>query len=319
MWTGDDKMAAVRELSCLCNRVLAVRSRCHLPLGLGLVSSQRRTFSISAAVTGARDSQELENNPYYSKYQARLRELRRTRPDDYEARVAKKEEMKRQPLGYSKQAEFIKQIEQESKGFGKMAQGNGSGQGHFTKDKTLHSILNLDMIKEKTPSEINQIWNQYFAQKNTISAVIPGAKFDLMRSRGQNCPTFLYALPREAGYEFFVGQWSGTQLHFSSLINIQSLGQNAPSQLIIYHYPELQKEKDIVLLTAEIDTQFLGTHEAQCLANQAELFYGTDCQEIFNLVKTFNHKPNEFKHTSVIAEIERLGFGGMILKQNSEA
>lgn len=32
---------------------------------------------------------------------------------------------------------------------------------------------------------------------------------------------FLYALPRKEGYEFFVGQWSGAELHFTSLINIQ--------------------------------------------------------------------------------------------------
>lgn len=32
---------------------------------------------------------------------------------------------------------------------------------------------------------------------------------------------FLYALPRDEGYEFFLGQWSGQELHFTSLINIQ--------------------------------------------------------------------------------------------------
>lgn len=40
-----------------------------------------------------------------------------------------------------------------------------------------------------------------------------------------NAPTclfqFLYALPRQEGYEFFVGQWSKHELHFTSLINIQ--------------------------------------------------------------------------------------------------
>ncbi|XP_067846148.1 ATP synthase mitochondrial F1 complex assembly factor 1 isoform X3 [Heptranchias perlo] len=173
------------------------------------------------------------------------------------------------------------------------------------------------MVKEKTPDEIGQIWNQYFAQKNTISAVIPGATFDLMHSRSQKCPTFLYALPRQEGYEFFVGQWSATELHFSSLINLQSLGVNAPSQLIIYHYPDLQKEKGIVLLTAEIDTTFLGVHEAQCLANEAQLFYATDCQETFNLVESFNHKPSDFKHMSVIAEIEQHGIGGALMRNGN--
>lgn len=34
-------------------------------------------------------------------------------------------------------------------------------------------------------------------------------------------PQFLCALPRREGYEFFVGQWTGTELHFTALINIQ--------------------------------------------------------------------------------------------------
>lgn len=32
---------------------------------------------------------------------------------------------------------------------------------------------------------------------------------------------FLYALPQKEGYEFFVGQWSRHELHFTSLINVQ--------------------------------------------------------------------------------------------------
>ncbi|XP_078417022.1 ATP synthase mitochondrial F1 complex assembly factor 1 isoform X1 [Cetorhinus maximus] len=308
------KMAAIRELWSFSNWTLAVRNRCHLPLGLGVVSDQLRTFSMSGILNQAEKEQELQKNPFYSKYQTKIQELRRTKPNEYEARMAKKEDVKRHPLGQSKQGEFIRLMEQKTKELGERATGKTIG---FNKSKTLHSILNMDMVKEKTPDEIGQIWNQYFALKNTISAVIPGSTFDLMHSRSQKCPTFLYALPRQTGYEFFVGQWSATELHFSSLINLQSLGENSPSQLTIYHYPDLQKEKGIVLLTAEIDTTFLNVQEAQCLANEAQLFYATDCQKIYNLVETFNHKPSDFKHTSVIAEIEQRGIGGSLMGNQS--
>ncbi|XP_078074870.1 ATP synthase mitochondrial F1 complex assembly factor 1 [Mustelus asterias] len=310
---GADKMAAVRELWSFSNRTLAVRNRCLLPLGLGVVSDQLRTFSLSGILSQAEDEQELQKNPFYSKYQTKIQQLMRTKPDEYEARMAKKEDVKRHPLGHSKQGEFIRLMEEKSKKLGERTTGKPIG----LKDKTLHSILNLDMVQEKTPDEITQIWNQYFAQKDTISAVIPGATFDLMHSRSQKCPTFLYALPRQAGYEFFVGQWSATELHFSSLINLQSLGESSPSQLILYHYPDLQKEKGIVLLTAEIDTTFLNVQEAQCLANEAQLFYATDCQKIYNLVEAFNHKPSDFKHMSVIAEIEQRGIGGSLMGNRS--
>nr|DBA17701.1 TPA: hypothetical protein GDO54_016031 [Pyxicephalus adspersus] len=124
---------------------------------------------------------------------------------------------------------------------------------------------------------------------------------------------FLYALPRAEGYEFFVGQWSGTELHFTSLINIQSVGDAAPSQLILYHYVELQKEKGIILMTSELDSKFLSVQEAQCLASQVQLFYSGDS---FHLVETFNHLPSSFKYMSVISVLEQNGLG--MVKANQE-
>lgn len=43
---------------------------------------------------------------------------------------------------------------------------------------------------------------------------------------------FLCALPRRDGYEFFVGQWTGTELHFTALINIQ-VGDVCPTKHIV--------------------------------------------------------------------------------------
>jgi hypothetical protein len=38
---------------------------------------------------------------------------------------------------------------------------------------------------------------------------------------------------------------------------LQTRGDAATSQLILYHYPELKEEKGIVLMTAEMDSTFL--------------------------------------------------------------
>lgn len=37
----------------------------------------------------------------------------------------------------------------------------------------------------------------------------------------------------------------------------QTLGENAPSQLILYHYPDLKEKKGVVLMTAEMDPKFI--------------------------------------------------------------
>ncbi|XP_075011934.1 ATP synthase mitochondrial F1 complex assembly factor 1 isoform X3 [Calonectris borealis] len=261
----------------------ALRSRAALR-PLGLLAPPCREVAGPGPGSG---EAALEENPFYGKYRHKIQELRRSSPDVFESRMEKRNEVKKQPVGYSNQGEFIRCMEEKAEGLG-----TKTSKGGFTKDKTLDSILNIEMVKEKSAEEIKQ-----------------AEKFDLIWKRAQKCPSFLYALPRKEGYEFFVGQWSGTELHFTSLINIQTQGETAPSQLVLYHYPELQKEKGIVLMTAEMDSKFLVVHEAQCLANQVQLFYATDRSETYELVETFNHRSSEFKYMSVIAELEQSGLG----------
>ncbi|XP_030584216.1 ATP synthase mitochondrial F1 complex assembly factor 1 [Archocentrus centrarchus] len=303
MWNGnDEKMAAAMvQMSCLYRGMLAVRATGIRTLIPGLVPVQFRAFSV-------RKEPELEENPYYSKYQEKIQKLRSAKPQEYEARMEKRHEAKKEMLGHSKQAEFVRFMEQELEKRDKMAAGDGTS-GGFTKNKTLGSILNLEMIGDKTGEEIAELWMKYYSTKDTISAVIPTQTYEMIFSRSKSCPMFLYALPQKEGYEFFVGQWSQHELHFTSLINVQTLGENAPSQLIIHHYPDLKEEKGIVLMTAELDLKFISVHQAQCLANQVQLFYGTQRQETYRLVELFNHHPAEFKHMSVIAELEQSGLG----------
>ncbi|XP_015725988.1 ATP synthase mitochondrial F1 complex assembly factor 1 isoform X1 [Coturnix japonica] len=283
---------------------VALRSRAALrPLGLLAPPCRGVTAPPGRGETGSGE-EVLEENPYYGKYRHKIQELRRSSPEVFESRMEKRNEVKKQPVGFSKQSEFVRCMEEKAGGLS-----TKTSKGGFTRDKTLDSILNVEMVKEKSAEEIKQIWTQYFSARDTVYAVIPAEKFDLIWKRAQKCPSFLYALPRKEGYEFFVGQWSGTELHFTSLINIQTQGEAAPSQLVLYHYPELQEEKGIVLMTAEMDSKFLVVHEAQCLANQVQLFYATERSETYELVETFNHRSSEFKYMSVIAELEHSGLG----------
>ncbi|XP_030290085.1 ATP synthase mitochondrial F1 complex assembly factor 1 isoform X1 [Sparus aurata] len=301
---SNEKMAAAMvQMSCLYRGMLAVRAtgiRTFIP---GLVPAQFRAFSVSKE-----PEPELEENPYYSKYQDKIQKLRSAKPQEFKARVEKRNEFKNEILGHSKQAEFIRLMEHKMEKRDKMAAKDGAS-GSFTKNMTLGSILNMEMIQDKTGEEIAELWMKYYSTKDTVSAAIPAEIYKLIFSRSQSCQTFLYALPQREGYEFLLGQWSGHELHFTSLINVQTMGENAPSQLILHHYPELKEEKGVVLMMAEMDPKFITVHQAQCLANQVQLFYGTQRQETYRLVETFNHHPTDFKHMSVIAELEQSGLG----------
>ncbi|XP_055441954.1 ATP synthase mitochondrial F1 complex assembly factor 1 isoform X2 [Bubalus kerabau] len=266
---------AVLQVAGLYRGLCAVRSRA---LGLGLVSAaQLRVFPVrrssgrpAGGADGSGVGDELEANPFYDRYRDKIQQLRRSDPAAFESRLEKRSEFRKQPVGHSKQGDFIKCVEQKTLGKQPVSRG-------FTKGKTLSSIFNIEMVKDKTAEEIKQIWQQYFAAKDTVYAVIPKEKFDLIWNRAQSCPT--------------------------------TRGEAAASQLILYHYPELKEEKGIVLMTAEMDSTFLNVAEAQCMANQVQLFYATDRKETYGLVETFNFRPNEFKYMSVIAELEQSGLG----------
>uniref|UniRef100_A0A2K5SBK0 ATP synthase mitochondrial F1 complex assembly factor 1 n=1 Tax=Cebus imitator TaxID=2715852 RepID=A0A2K5SBK0_CEBIM len=213
---------AVLQVAGLYRGLCAVRSRA---LGLGLVSpAQLRVFSVrrssgppegGADGSGVGAEAELQANPFYDRYRDKIQQLRRSDPAAFESRLEKRSEFLKQPVGHSRQGDFIKCVEQKTDALGKQPVSRG-----FTKDK---------------------IWQQYFAAKDTVYAVIPEEKFDLIWNRAQSCPT--------------------------------------------------------------------NVAEAQCIANQVQLFYATDRKETYGLVETFNLRPNEFKYMSVIAELEQSGLG----------
>ncbi|XP_061539476.1 ATP synthase mitochondrial F1 complex assembly factor 1 isoform X1 [Phycodurus eques] len=307
--SGEKMAAYLVQMTCMYRGMLAVRVTGIRPLIPGVVPAQFRAFSV-------RKEAGLEDNPYYNKYEEKIQNIRSSKPQEFKARMEKRHESKKEVLVNPEQAEFMRVMEQQLEKQDELSAGDGKA-GGFTKNKSLSSILNLELIQDKTGEEIAELWMKYYATKDTISAVIPSHTYEVIVARAQSCSMFLFALPQNEGYEFFVGQWSGHEIHFTSLINIQTHGKNAPSQMILYHHPDLKENKGIVLMTAELDPKFITVPQAQCLANQVQLFYGTKRQETFRLVETFNHHPAEFKHMSVIAELEQSGIGTALTPTSS--
>lgn len=81
--------------------------------------------------------------------------------------------------------------------------------------------------------------------------------------------------------------------------------ENAPECLNIVHYTEL-RDKGIVLMRGEYDTQVLNPQEAQCLANQLQLYYCKADKSKMELLETFNNRPDNFKHMDLIKEMENI-------------
>jgi ATP synthase mitochondrial F1 complex assembly factor 1 len=59
-------------------------------------------------------------------------------------------------------------------------------------------------------------------------------------------------------------------------------------------------------MRGEFDSKVLSPQEAQCLANQLQLYYTQNNPKKLEILETFTRKPDSFKHMDVIKELENL-------------
>lgn len=59
-------------------------------------------------------------------------------------------------------------------------------------------------------------------------------------------------------------------------------------------------------MRGEFDNQTINAKEAQCLANQLQLYYNKKDEGKTMLLEQFTEKPDEFKHLKLVQQIENI-------------
>lgn len=59
-------------------------------------------------------------------------------------------------------------------------------------------------------------------------------------------------------------------------------------------------------MRGEFNKDVIDAKEAQCLANQLQMYYGQDNKKKLALLETFTNKSDEFKHIDLISDLENL-------------
>lgn len=241
---------------------------------------------------------QLQNNPYYSKYADKIAKLQKTSPEEFLNRLGKMEDSKNpKPGGASDERNFS---------FPSRPKPQVSADVQLSGEKKLNDIMKMELLADKTKEEITTIWAEHFASKDAVCAIIPKETFKQMKELYNIHKTFLFPLPRKEGYEFIVVQFSGNEAHFTSLINFQAFHENAPECLTLVHYLDIAETKGIVLMVGHFDKNMLSIQDAQCLANQVEMFYCNPSDSKKKLLETFTFKPQEFKHQDLISIMENI-------------
>lgn len=166
--------------------------------------------------------------------------------------------------------------------------------------------MKLELIENKTSQEIGDIWREYHKNKDCISGSLTPNQFDLIFQRGTAYPTFLLPLPHDHGYEFIVCQFEANKIHMTPLIWYQTHKENAPECLVLSFFNELRTSKDLILMRGQFDQNSINVQQAQFLANELQLYYGSHNSRRLELLETFTKKPIQFKHMELIKELKTL-------------
>ncbi|KAK4881998.1 hypothetical protein RN001_005317 [Aquatica leii] len=213
-------------------------------------------------------TEQLKTNPYYEKYATKIATLQQTSPEEFLSRIEANEKVKSPKQSSDLTGQYSSLLEPKKQIADIIAT-----------DETLNKIMKIELIQDKTAEEISTIWNDYHKNKDFICATIPPSVFDVMNKNSQKYPTFLFPIPRSQGYEFIICQFFCNTVHFTPLLNYQVHKENAPECLTIVHYMEFKDSKGIVLMRGEFNKNVINVQEAQCLANQLQLYYSQNIPE----------------------------------------
>jgi len=258
------------------------------------VSQIEKKMFTTSKILSQEQIEELQKNPFFDKYAEKIAKLQKKNPEEFLARI-EATAGKSQP-GQAKDFSLPGAAKQSLTGEEEPA----------AKQKSLDSIVKLELLAQKTAPEIEEIWCNHFSHKDCVSAVIPAKTFTTMQERFAQFNTFLFPLPRDQGYEFIVVQFLGNEAHFTTLINYQAHKENAPECLNMIHYPDLAESKGIVLMVGEYDKDVLTRSEARGLVVQTIQYYGwagLDDKKFGHLFR-FTYETEDFNHLDLIQEIE---------------
>ena len=155
-------------------------------------------------------------------------------------------------------------------------------------DLQLKDILRLERLQGETGQELLRLWAAYHDQKGGfVAGGFSGAMYRTLRKRLAECPhvrrsrrcrlahwgasaeltpmrrraprpgppaptQFVFPMPRQDGNEIYYGQFSQSQMGFTSLVEFQARRDSAAPHLILELYPDLLETKVSALLARHI-------------------------------------------------------------------
>ena len=115
-----------------------------------------------------------------------------------------------------------------------------AAQPSYVAPKTLDSVMKVERLKNKDAKEIEQIWKKFHMHRSAVFACMSAQYWNFFAAIKMHLPVFVYPVPRDDNqWLFYVGQWGGNELNFTTLEHFKLKGADAPVILTLCHYPDL--------------------------------------------------------------------------------
>jgi len=302
--------------------------------GLTQTIKRSSSFQQQSSSSDSEGDETLKNNPYYTAYAEKLKDLKKKNASAYREALQRLREKQKETTNAVDAAvvnttetvsEKINSTETKPQAKPKRR----PSQSLLIKPKTLEQVMNIELLCDKSWRDVSEIWLAYHRTRDeTLSAVIPLNQFEKFYNQSIKYPMFILPLPRNtSGYEFIFAQFqhyqehstSNCTVHLTPLISYQTYNENAPECMTIEYYTDLcnndkaiensgSDNESCVLMRSTYDGKLLSAAEAACLVNQLRIFYGVDSgvADKEKLLKSFNEGDVTFKHSDIIALVETL-------------
>ncbi|XP_060074542.1 ATP synthase mitochondrial F1 complex assembly factor 1-like isoform X1 [Ylistrum balloti] len=261
-----------------------------------------RRYSSESAPKQSPKTFDLEQNAFFEKYKQKLKQKQSEAPEEFQAKLDEMEATKQAELEQLRKDLAPPPVDPENPESGSQ---KGAIPGSWP-PKSLHEIMKVDLLKDRTPEQIEHIWKEYHVSKDCVFGVVKEMDYEYLMEKARVCPVFVYPLPRQDGFEFILSQFSGKDVYFTPLIMYQTQKEKALSCLTLTHFQELKQEKGIVLMAGQYNSDILTKSEALILVKQMTMYYSQPGVERFNLVRLFNHMPEKFHYQEIISEYKKM-------------
>mmetsp|Transcript_26198 Transcript_26198/g.57499 ORF Transcript_26198/g.57499 Transcript_26198/m.57499 type:complete len:247 (+) Transcript_26198:138-878(+) len=173
----------------------------------------------------------------------------------------------------------------------------------FAGPRKLDEILKVDMIEDKSSTDVEDLWLGYHETKDHQEGiVIDGKVAKSILARAAQCPFFIQPIFRDDGYFTLVSQFQTPNHFLLAYLEDYKMDPARAQPLITFSiFSDLVSSHGIGLIRADIINKGIADDEGLRCVNELLDAYGKD--EIFSMsVHAFNKKPESFDFDDYISQ-----------------